>query len=274
VSPIEHDAIPFALLEAAEADSWAEIQGHAAPRLKERFDVAVSRIAGAVVITAPKTDMLAVNRAWLPGNQGSVSSDAIATITDYARSRGLSRLLLHLPDWARGPGLTTDGWESVTPQIRFYQAAGPRSFTSRLRIVAVGPEDGELFGEIAARGNEAPPFMSDGFNSTVGQPGWRHYLAFDGSTPVSAAAVRFHRAVAWCGFAGTLPEHRGKGAQRALLARRIHDAAAAGCSWVTCESLPDGPNAPSFSRANMVATGFIPAYERPSYILRLTRSSR
>jgi hypothetical protein len=179
--------IPFSLLEAAEADSWAEIQRHVSPQLKRRFDVEVNRIAGVVVITAPKTDMLAVNRAWLPGRDDTASGETVAAIADHARSRGIPQLLLHMPAWAHGTGLTIEGWQSVTPLTKFYQAAVPRPYNSRLRIVAVGTEHGELFGEIAALGNEAPPFMADGFNSTLGRPGWRHYLAFDESTPISAA---------------------------------------------------------------------------------------
>lgn len=266
---VKHGSVPFALLEAAEADSWAEIQRHVSPSLKQRFDVEVVRVAGAVVITATKTELPAVNRAWLPGSQPAASRDTIAAIVDHARSRGLRQILIHLPEWSRAPDLTLDGWTVVTPMIRFYQAATPRSCTTHLRVTAIGGADRELFGDIAARGNDAPPFMADGFNSTLGHSGWRHYLAFDGGAPVAAAAVRLHSEVAWCCFAGTLPEHRGKGAQRALLNQRINDAAEAGCRWVTCESLPDRPNAPSFSRINMVATGFVPAYERPSYILRL-----
>jgi predicted GNAT superfamily acetyltransferase len=77
--------------------------------------------------------------------------------------------------------------------------------------------------------------------------------------------------VAWCCFAGTVPEHRGKGAQRALLTQRVVDAASVGCAWVTCESLPGRPDAPSFSLANMLAVGFTPAYTRPSILIDLTR---
>jgi GNAT superfamily N-acetyltransferase len=264
------ETVPFSLLESAEADSWAEIQGQASPALRERFDVEVSRIAGAVVITAPKSDMLAINRAWLPGSRANITAETMAAISEHARDRGIPQILIHMPDWARPADLAIEGWNAITPLIKFYQRAASRPTYSRLRVATIGPADRGLFGEIAARGNEAPAFMADGFNSTVGLPGWRHYLAFDDDTPIAAAALRLHETVGWLCFAGTLPEHRGKGAQRALIAQRISDAAAAGCAWVTCESLPDRPKNPSVSRMNMVACGFVAAYERPSYLVRLS----
>ena len=261
---------PFALLENAEADSWAEIQTNVSAEFRARFDVAVDRVAGAVVITAPKTDTPALNRAWLPGHLPAVTSDSLAAVLDHVRTRGVARLLVHCPRWATPDGFPIANARPVIPMVKLFQPADLRAESpSSLSIRAIEVIHRRLFGEVAAQGNEAPPFMADGFNSTVGQEGWRHYLAFDGATPVAAAAVRFHATVAWCCFAGTIPAYRGRGAQRALLARRVSDAAAHGCTWVTCESLPDRPKVPSFSLANMLATGFTPAYERPSFVVDL-----
>jgi hypothetical protein len=113
--------------------------------------------------------------------------------------------------------------------------------------------------------------MGPAFSSTIGHPGWLHYLAFDDHTPIAAAALRTHEQVAWCCFAGTIPSHRRRGAQGAMLARRISDAAAAaaGCTWVTCESVSKSSNEPSQSLRNMQRAGFKVAYARPSYVLDL-----
>jgi GNAT superfamily N-acetyltransferase len=259
---------PFVQLENAEADSWAEIQTCASAEFRARFDVGVDHVDGAVVITAPKTNMPALNRAWLPGRMQAVTSDSLEPVLHHARTRGLTYLLVHCPPWATPDGFPIAGARPANPMVKLYrQADRSVEASSPLEIRAIGASDGELFGDIAAQGNEAPEFMADGFNSTVGQAGWKHYLAFDGAIPIAAAAVRFHGEVAWCCFAGTIPAYRGRGAQRALLARRVADAAAHGCTWVTCESLPDRPGMPSFSLANMLATGFTPAYERPSFVV-------
>jgi Acetyltransferase (GNAT) family len=53
---------------------------------------------------------------------------------------------------------------------------------------------------------------------------WVAWLALDDGEPVRAAALFVDGEGAYLGFAGTLPEHRGKGAQSALLAAQIRRA--------------------------------------------------
>ena len=262
--------MPFARFEDAEADAWLEIQTSVSAEFRDRFDVGVERVAGVVVITAPRTDMMALNRAWLPGRHPEATRETLDAIMEHARSRGVKRLIVHCPSWASPAGFPLLQAHPVGPMVKLFRRADVvPEHESTLRIVRAKPAERQLFGTIAALGNEGPPFMADGFNSTVGQPGWIHYIAFDEDIPVAAAAVRLRAGVAWACFAGTIPEYRGRGAQRALLAQRIRDAASAGCEWVTCEALPDPPNGRSYSLANMLAMGFSRAYERPSFVIDL-----
>jgi GNAT superfamily N-acetyltransferase len=83
------------------------------------------------------------------------------------------------------------------------------------------------------------------FWATLGRPHWHHYLACDDGIAVSTAALYVDGGVGWLGFGATLPSHRNRGAQSALMARRIRDAADAGCSLVhteTAESTDEVPN--------------------------------
>jgi hypothetical protein len=60
------------------------------------------------------------------------------------------------------------------------------------------------------------------------EPQRRRYLAYEGDRPVAAGnALLIDGAVVLCGGA-TLPEARGRGAYRALLGARFHDAVARG----------------------------------------------
>ena len=68
------------------------------------------------------------------------------------------------------------------------------------------------------------------------------------------------------GMGSTLPEHRRKGAQGALMARRIRDAAKLGCEWVCTETGEDTPQRPNPSYHNMIRTGFEFAYLRPTWV--------
>jgi L-amino acid N-acyltransferase YncA len=67
---------------------------------------------------------------------------------------------------------------------------------------------------------------------------------------------------AWLGAAGTVASHRGRGAQGALIARRIEDARARGCHSFTTEIAPE----PNPSAHNMERAGFHVAYSRPSWV--------
>jgi GNAT superfamily N-acetyltransferase len=62
--------------------------------------------------------------------------------------------------------------------------------------------------------------------------------------------------VAYLSFAGTLPEHRGKGAQNALLAARIRRAAGLGCDVVVTETGERRGDRPSNSYRNILRAGF------------------
>ena len=79
---------------------------------------------------------------------------------------------------------------------------------------------------------------------------------FDGDEPAGAGALYAAEGVAYLGFAATLAEHRGKGAQNALLATRIRRAAELGCDLVITETGERTGNRPSNSYRNILRAGF------------------
>lgn len=81
-------------------------------------------------------------------------------------------------------------------------------------------------------------------------------LALAGSEPAAAGALFAADGVAYLSFAGTLPEHRGKGAQSALLAARIARAADLGCDVVLTETGERREGLPSNSYRNILRVGF------------------
>jgi GNAT superfamily N-acetyltransferase len=70
---------------------------------------------------------------------------------------------------------------------------------------------------------------------------------------------------AWLGFAATLPEARGQGAQGALLVERVRRAAALGCPLVTLETGERVPDRPDASYRNILRQGFFELYLRPNF---------
>ena len=61
---------------------------------------------------------------------------------------------------------------------------------------------------------------------------------------------------AYLGFAGTLPEHRGKGGQGSLFAARIARARELGCTTIVTETGEQIPDRPSESYRNILRFGF------------------
>ncbi|MDP6124381.1 MAG: hypothetical protein QGH20_01335 [Candidatus Latescibacteria bacterium] len=109
--------------------------------------------------------------------------------------------------------------------------------------------------------------MSAVVAATVGRPRWKHYMAFDGDTPVTTGALLAHGDIGWLDFAATLSTHRGMGAQSALTVRRLTDACDAGLKEVTVETVEQKPDKEAPSYRNMVRLGFEVLYSRPNFIL-------
>jgi hypothetical protein len=102
----------------------------------------------------------------------------------------------------------------------------------------------------------------------VGRPRWHHWGAFDGDRLVSAGILYVRGEVGRLFTAGTLPTHRGRGAQGALLVRRMREACALGCRWVTAETADDLPAKPNPSVHNLDRLGFRLLYRRPAWMPR------
>ena len=81
-----------------------------------------------------------------------------------------------------------------------------------------------------------------------------------------AAGVFIAEGVGYLGFAATLPEHRGKGGQNALLAERIDHAREAGCDVVVTETGERRDDLPSNSYRNILRAGFTEVAVRANWL--------
>lgn len=156
-----------------------------------------------------------------------------------------------LVDWLSDRGLEPVwGWMSFRRGLDDI----PSPATS-LRLVRVGPAEAEAFGRVTATGYGLPeaarPWAASAYAA-----GWDCWLALDGDEPAAAAGVFIAEGVCYLGFAATLPEHRGKGGQNALLALRIRHAREAGCDVVITETGERRDDLPSSSYRNILRAGF------------------
>jgi GNAT superfamily N-acetyltransferase len=158
------------------------------------------------------------------------------------------------------------GFEADYAWMRFSRAADadPPSAPTELEIRRVGSEAGASFARVVVAGYGLPAFMGEWLAALPGRAGWRCHLAYDGDRAAGAAALFIDGSTGWLGFAATLPELRGRGAQTALLAARIEDARAIDCDLLTTETGVRVEGRPSSSYRNLLRSGFREQYVRPN----------
>jgi len=157
-----------------------------------------------------------------------------------------------LPEWLRARGLEPGwGWMVFRRDVN-----PPASAATNLGVVEVDTlVHAEAFGHVVRASYELPETIEPRL-ARMRDAGWQCWVALDGDEPAGAGALFAAEGVAYLGLAGTLSEHRGKGAQSALLAARIRRAAELGCDLVITETGERGGDRPSNSYRNIVRAGF------------------
>ncbi len=166
-----------------------------------------------------------------------------------------------LADWLSRRGLEP-GWGWMTFRRGLEDLPEPET---SLTVQRVGRNEAEAFGQIVATGYGLPEAAA-GWAAGAHDLGWDCWLALADDVPAAAAGLYVAEGVGYVGFAATLPEHRGKGGQSALLAERIRHARARGCDVLVTETgeLRDG--LPSNSYRNILRAGFTEVAVRANWL--------
>jgi hypothetical protein len=230
----------------------------------------VRKIGSATALVCAAAPGGALNDVMALGIDEPVTESVLDQVVAVYRSMGV-RFLVRLSPWAQPSDLASRlkarGFALTGKDHKMYRSTdSPVTVPTELRVECVGREFGNEFGEVMQAGTGSPEFVSPWMAATVDLPGWRHYLAFDGATPVACGALCADGACGWLGMGATLPSHRRRGAQSAIMARRISDASEMGCRWVTTETDLDTPEHPNPSYHNMVRNGFEQLYVRSLYL--------
>jgi hypothetical protein len=261
----------LAALERAELDAFTDLYRSATADVRRDVGLSLHETGHAVVFVVDRLDVLALNRAVGLGRAGAVPDADLDRMLDvFARSRA-PRFFV--------PVAPFDGHDALTAAL---EARGVRPYNAWMRlsrrldalpapdgpveIRQIGPDEAVRFGEIVATAFGYPAPLAPLAALPVGRPGWHHYLASMNGTTIGAGAMFLSGSAAWFGFAATEAAYRGRGAQRALVIRRMHDARAAGCDWVSVETAEDSieKDAPSFR--NLTRLGFEAVYRRPNHL--------
>jgi GNAT superfamily N-acetyltransferase len=134
-------------------------------------------------------------------------------------------------------------------------SAEPVRFATELDVHEVSVDDIE-----AARDQLGETLWQE-YARSAGKDGFFHYMAFDGKRPVAIAALAIFEGLGYLFAATTREADRGRGAQQALIARRLERAEQCGCSVLVSETL----SILEHSLRNLQRAGFRQAYEKEVY---------
>ena len=240
-------------LRTAGLAAYAAMYGAAAPALGTGF----APIEGALAVWNPTDADPSFN--YLTGFEAAPDPDRAWALGLAAASAGGARVFgVAIADdraaWATAMrraelGLVYDADELVwAARLRPPTRPPVAARGVEVRTADVAPD---VFARALNRGWELPEEHGRGrlYASTLGLPGWGHYLAVIGDEPAGGAVLCRHEGVAVCMVAATDPRFRGRGIQTTLIERRLVDAAATGCDLAMVETVAGNASARNYQRA-------------------------
>ncbi len=262
----------FRSIASCEINAWQDMYNAAGQKLSDRFGIKVFSIGSSCAAQVKHIDILGFNRVIGLGLFQTATEQMIDDLIKKYKDAAISRFFIQIHPEAAPPQLR-EWFEKrnivhYNNWVKHYRGVeNPPTVETELEIREVsGSFETNKFGDIITGSFEWPGEMSQWFSNLVGRKCWKTYLAFDKDEPAAAASMYVKDDCGWLSFASTLPGWRGKGAQTALIARRIQDAAELGCKVLTVETAEDNKEERSQSMKNIQKTGFEVAFVRPNFI--------
>jgi hypothetical protein len=201
------------------------------------------------------------NRIYVCGRAGGLSHEGLVALIDRFNANNVQRAFLWLspgPDmdtvreWIRALGLVKVSWTRYPALLR---APAVMTSLAPFEIRRVHRD------EVSTAREQFGLVTMPGFAETVGRAGFHHYIAFDAGRPIASAALVHFEDIGYLTYAHTSEADRRRGAQLALIARRITDATQLGCTHVISQTLTMLKS----SFANLQRLGFREIYEQEVY---------
>jgi hypothetical protein len=255
-------------VELFEARVWAELHTAWAEQMPGSR-ARVQRFGRATALATPTLDVVAVNRVIGLGLERPLDLTQIGEVGEFYRQSGCTRWFLDWSPEARleHPRVLEDAGAVLRTEsaklIGDMSELRPVHRQSEIRVERITSHEREIFTTLVGSALGIPEAGQSEIVAAIDGAGWHYYLARIGESPVAGAAMYVNAGGAWFGFTGTREEFRCRGAQTALLTRRIFDARSLECSWVSAETFPPSPANPSLR--NMTRLGMRVLYNRSVY---------
>ena len=259
-------------LDRVEARFWREVWESVPPAVATEHGIELATfgpVQSTLAAALPERRMM--NLTLGATAPGAIADGDLGTAAEWFRTRGIAGCVPVTPDLpetaAAESWLAENGFEPTRGWMKFLRDAHPPRFKTAgdVEVVEVTDPDAAPFGTIAALGFDLPAWAADFFAHLPGRPGWRCYVAWVDGEAQACGAMLVDGEVAELGFGATLEPARGRGAQLALLGRRIEDAVAAGARLLFAETGERTADGPATSYRNLRRAGFEEAYLRPNW---------
>ena len=235
------------------------------------------------IFTIPEVDWYTPNRVMGFGLFEPATGALLSEIISLCKSKSPHRFFVPLcPETTPKNSvirswLEENGFGPYKPWIKLYRDSRPLGSREREEACAfdirrINKGYAREFAQTVSSGFGYPREFAPWLELQVGLPGWSQYLAFDGDVPVASGALFVKDGIGYLGLGSTLPSHRRRGAQEAIMRRRILDGISLfGCRWFVTETHAETQSEPNPSYHNMLRTGFKPAYVRENYVRSFAR---
>jgi hypothetical protein len=203
------------------------------------------------------------NRVYLCGAEPGLEQDGLARLIELFSNAGVRRFFVWLSpgpnmevvrDWLGQLGFSRRPWVSYPTLCREIRSLVP--VNTDLAVREVSPQ------EVAAARARLGDTMWPQYAISAGKQNFFHYIAFDGDRPVAVASLGVFDNIGYLMNASTAESDRKRGAQQALIAKRIERAEEAGCSVLVSETL----SILEHSLRNLQRAGFHQIFEREVYV--------
>ncbi|HET9931636.1 MAG TPA: GNAT family N-acetyltransferase [Polyangiaceae bacterium] len=262
------------IADQIEADAWTALFDAMPSPMKSALGARVERIGGVTVLLAPGIPLSYFNRAIGLGMSSEVQEEDVGSLAELFEHAGCPASNIHLAPYARAHGdirgwLAAAGYALLPTRPTWGKfLRGPEAcpvIQTELEVEPAEARDAAAVAAVLCDAHGMPPSIAPWTAALVASPRLRTYRVLDGDAVVGGALLYSSGNRAWLGLGGVLPSHRRRGAQKALMRRRIVDAARLGAEHLateTGEPLGEERN-PSFS--NMLAMGFRKVMSRENW---------
>ena len=257
--------------ELIESLAWSNFYHSAPGEIVEKCGIKIFPVGGVDGTIASRIDILAFNRVIGLGINEPIDERIIDIILNKIEADKVKRFFIQVH-----PEVYSDDIRKLLVSKNFYHYnnwvrlvrdnSPAKKIRIKLNIRRIEAGESKSFAKIVTDAFGWPEKLVDWIAAPVERKNWHHYIAYDNNVPVATAAFYLSGEYAWFDFAATHPQQRGKGAQSAVLFRRIEDCRALGVKRMIVETSEQTSEKESPSYRNVLKSGFKEAYKRPNFI--------